>query len=219
MSSRSNHLVESQLPLLELPASPDLRTISEIGESLRMRGHDQVTIDLLEVGPCLRRTAALRHVSVAVLVRRAILSAYGGGALAPCQDGAPDPASRSRAGPIARVTLRLTPGHAAALAARARASDVARGDFICALLDGTPPAPLPPDHAVAVQALMASTDHLAVLSTDLNAFMRILERVPVAKLEPFRTRLGGLIGDVRKHLTLSAALAAELGPPRRRIRR
>lgn len=175
-----------------------------------------MTIDLRDVGPCVRRAADRERVSAAVLIRRAVLSAYGG--QDDRQDHAPDQTQVQPGDEVVKITLRVRAAQAAALAARARAADMAQGDFVGSLLDGTPPAPLATDCGAAIAALMASTDRLAAMSTDLNAFMQFVGRVPVAKLEPLRANLGGLIGKVREHLALSAALVAELRP-RRRTRR
>ena len=131
------------------------------------------------------------------------------------------PASSAKAGAHARddakvrVTLRLSAAHAASLAERARTAAASRGDYVCGLLDGAVPAPLPADHAASVSALLISTDRLAAMSVDLNAFSRLLGRVPASQLEPYRATMRTLADDVRKHLALSAALIAELKPARK----
>jgi hypothetical protein len=61
-------------------------------------------------------------------------------------------------------------------------------------------------------ALMASTDRLAAMSRDLNAFLRLLGRVQAAELESYRAGLKSLTTDVREHLAFAAALIAELRP-------
>jgi len=91
---------------------------------------------------------------------------------------------------VAKVTLRMPPMYAALLARRARAADVAQGQYVCAPLDGAPASPLPADHSAAVAALRASTDRVAAMSVDLNAFLRLLGRVPNKQLDDRkRTRL------------------------------
>jgi len=52
---------------------------------------------------------------------------------------------------VKKVTLRMPTSRASALAVRARAADVGQGVYVAGLLDGMPPAPLPVDHAAAVQ--------------------------------------------------------------------
>ncbi len=81
-----------------------------------------------------------------------------------------------------RVTLRMSGSHAVTLASRARAADVSQGTYVARLIDGTPAQPLSPDHTQAITALMASTDRLAALSVDLNAFMRLLGRAQKSEL-------------------------------------
>ena len=57
---------------------------------------------------------------------------------------------------------------------------------------------------------MTSTDRLAALSADLNAFMRLLGRTPRSELEPYRASIRSLAGDVNVHLASAAALVAAL---------
>jgi hypothetical protein len=62
---------------------------------------------------------------------------------------------------------------------------------------------------------MASTDRVAALSADLNAFQRVLGRASFLQLEPYRASITSLTKDVRQHLATAAALVAELRPARR----
>jgi len=220
-SSPTDSVADRQLHLLDGSVSPIVRGMAGASQPPRAAsGRDRVSVDLRDVGPSLRRHAALERVPAAVLIRRALLSTYGADAQARQKEekeGACDPPGKG-GGPIVKVTLRMSSGHAEALATRARASDLAQGDYVCALLDGTPPQPLPAGHEATVQAVRVSTDHLGALSADLSAFLRLLGHVPAPELEPFRARLSTLVDDVRTHLALSAALLAELGP-RKRARR
>jgi hypothetical protein len=113
------------------------------------------------------------------------------------------------------VTLRLPASQARALAHRARAADVSQGAYVAGLIDGASPNPLPPDHAQAVAALLGSTDQLAVIGTDLNAFLRLLGRVSSSELERYRAGILSLSDDVRSHLAVAATLVAELRAARR----
>jgi len=135
-------------------------------------------------------------------------------------DGSPEPvdmagAGESPSGKAVPVTLRMSPEHVATLARRARAAGVHRGKYICTLLDGAPAPALPADHLALVAALRASTDRVAAMSADLNAFMRLLERVPASQLEGYRAGLKSLAGDLREHLHMASALLAELTPSRK----
>ena len=98
----------------------------------------------------------------------------------------------------------------------ALAADVSQGTYVARLIDGIPAQPPAPDHTRAVAALMASTDRLAALSADLNAFMRLLGRTPRSELEPYRASIRSLAGDVRVHLASAAALVAALRATRGR---
>jgi hypothetical protein len=140
---------------------------------------DRVTVDLRGIRPQLQAQAAKRQMTTAALVRRAVLAMIDD---VPCDaddSGSIDSASGTA---VVKVTLRLPVAHAVLLASRARRADVSQGSYVARLIDGTPAQPRAPNHAQAVAALMASTDRLAALSADLNAFIRLLGR-----LHPKRT--------------------------------
>ncbi len=165
---------------------------------------DRVTVDLRGLGERLRVQAAARRMSSGAFVRRAITLQL--------DDQAADAAGEEIApvGPVVKLTLRLPAAHAADLAARARSADVSQGAYVAGLLDGSPPAPLPADHADAIAALVGSTDQLAVMSADVNAFLRALRGRPSESLDRYRAGLLSLADDVRKHLAMAAELFREI---------
>lgn len=168
---------------------------------------DRVTIDLRGLGPRIHAQAAKRQMTAAALVRRAVMSILDEEQHGAGHDSATDSVASTLA---VKVTLRLSASHALLLASRARVADVSQGRYVAGLIDGTPPRPLAPDHTRAVAALMASTDRLAVLSADLNAFMRLLGRAQRSELEPYRASIQSLGADVRGHLASAATLVASL---------
>ena len=122
----------------------------------------------------LQTMAAARSMTTAALVRKALVQLLDD----PSSRGETcrDDTATTRHSPAVKITIRLAAAHAVALASRARAADVSQGIYVAGLLDGTPPVPMPLDHARAVAALVGSTDQLAAMSADLNAFMRLLGR-------------------------------------------
>lgn len=174
---------------------------------------DRVTIDLRGIRPQLQAQAAKRQMTAAAFVRRAVTAMLDA---APCDEGGSGPIDSASGTQVVKVTLRLPPAHAVLLASRARVADLSQGMYVARLIDGTPAQPRAPDHTRAVAALMASTDRLAVLSADLNAFMRLLGRTPRSELESYRASIRSLAGDVRVHLASAAALVAALRATRGR---
>jgi hypothetical protein len=174
------------------------------GDDVTPPARDRVTVDLRGLGQRVRSQAAAQRLTAGAFVRRAILSQLQDGALG-AESGMPEPIE-----PIAKVTLRLSAAHAVLLATRARRADVSQGTYIAGLIEGTPPAPRPPDWGPAVAALIASTDKLAVLSTDINGFLRVLPSGRPERLEPYRRSVMSLPDDVRKHLVMAAALLKDL---------
>jgi hypothetical protein len=171
---------------------------------------DRVTVDLRGLRSRLDAQAAHHQTTTAALVRRGVLLMLG----SIHREGITCTA-RPLTAKGAKVTLRLTPAHAAMLTKRAREADVSQGQYVCALLDGMPPPPLPPDHAISAAALRESTDRVAAMSADLNAFLRLLGRVPGTQLDAYRAGLTSLAGDMRAHLSKASTLIADLAPSRR----
>ncbi|RYG28466.1 MAG: hypothetical protein EON93_18545 [Burkholderiales bacterium] len=191
-------------------AEPVPRATAKAGQG---SSRDRVSVDLRGLGARLRAQALRQQTTPAALTRRAVLR------LLEDEPNGEEPASAEPVQRLARgtvkVTLRVSGAHATSLVTRARAADMSQGDYVSSLLDGAVPAALPADHASTLKALMASTDRLAALSGDLNAFLRLLGRVSKAQLEPYRASITSLTKDVRQHLAASAALVAELQPARR----
>jgi hypothetical protein len=125
------------------------------------------------------------------------------------------PTAPMTGGPIVKVTLRLSAAHAVVLATRARQADASQGAYIAGLLDGCPPAPVPPDRAGAIAALVASTDKMAVLSTDISALTRLLRQAKAPEAARYRQRLDDLFVEVRQHLKQAAELFGSAIPVRR----
>lgn len=185
----------------------------------------RVTIELRGLGAALQARAVAEHSTVAALARRALVAwlqtppaqdeLFASHADTPSIPLASLPAPRGDA--LTKVTLRMPARSARNLAVRARQADVSQGDYVARLLDELLPPPQAPDHAQAVAALLASTDQLAVLASDINAFMRALRTGSGAALEAYRASVMSLGDDVRIHLGAAAALMAELKPSRKSV--
>ncbi|XHS80266.1 hypothetical protein ACFJGW_09900 [Burkholderiaceae bacterium UC74_6] len=163
----------------------------------------------------LRESALQQRTTTTALLRRAAQALLDGKSDPLGLDKPSRKRAQARPGPRAKVLLCMSAEHAALLIGRARAAEMTYGSYVGALLDGKVPLPVPTHHAASVLDLRASTDRLAAMSTDLNAFAQLLGKVPATQLEPLRASLSSLIVDVRKHLSLSAVLIAELQPYRR----
>jgi len=172
-------------------------------------------LNLGSLGPRLRAHAERQRISMSALMRRATLRMLDEEQAPRGASIAPPPFEHSARN--VHFHLLLPPAYAAELTARARAAVMTRGEFVWSLLKGISPPALPPDHAVAVQALRASTDRIAAMSTDLSAFLRLITKAAATKaeLEPYRANLRSLDTAVRDHLKVASVLIDELRPNRR----
>ncbi|MFG6433553.1 hypothetical protein [Roseateles sp. LYH14W] len=214
MVSTGRESEHQQLDLLGAVATPLTESVASAPHKPgKGNSRDRVCVELRGLGDRLRAQAQRLHTTAAVLTRRAVLLLLDD---RPSGDetAITTPADAPARG-IVKVTLRVSRAHATSLTSRARAADMSQGDYVSSLLDGVAPVAMPADHASAVKALMASTDRLAALSADLNAFLRVLGRASVPQLEPYRASLTSLTKGVRQHLATAAELVAELRPARR----
>jgi hypothetical protein len=144
--------------------------------------------------------------SAAAIVRRAVLDVLSDAESAQELQRAVEMAHQAG---CVKLTLRLSPAHAAALAERARAADLSQGRYVETLLDGAP-ASVSADDRITVLELAASNDNLAAMSVDLNAFLRALARADSEAAERYREDLTVLAHNVRAHLAIASALTARL---------
>lgn len=173
---------------------------------------DRINVSLFGLGSALRALAEQRQMSITALIKSVLLPLLGD-----VSGDATDHADATAADDfgVARVGVRMTRKHARLWAKRARASGLSQGQYLGALLDGEPPPALHKDHALLILALRNSSDRLAAMSVDLNAFMRLLKQGPVAELQSHQVGLQSLGTEVRAHLVLAATLLAELRHVRR----
>jgi hypothetical protein len=175
---------------------------------------DRITVDLRGLRERLHALAASRQMTTAALARQALIALLDTEPVRSHGDARNIIQMRDHT--VVKLTLRLSASHALALNTRARTADVSQGSYVGALIDGHPPAPRPSDHADAVAAVLACTDQLAVMCTDINALMRMLRSANQAGLQPYVERMRSLDVDVRHHLIVVSSLLSELRATQRR---
>ncbi|MGH7186796.1 MAG: hypothetical protein ACREIB_11040 [Pseudomonadota bacterium] len=170
---------------------------------------ERVSVELRGLGPAIRAHAKDRRLSIAALVRTAVVAMLKRSPIAVEEPGFTAEAVLDQ--PI-KLTIRMHPGVARQFAGRARASGLSYGAYLTTLVDGTPAAALSPDHKQAVTALSISTDQLAAIAADVNESMRLIRRGTAPSVQQFNERMTGLAEDVRRHLGVASRLMAELKP-------
>ena len=170
----------------------------------------RVTVDLRGAADRLHSFAATRHMTTAAVVRMAIRQALDGQVYADSTVTQPARTLIDRA--AIKVTIRLAPEAATALATRARAADVSQGHYVAGLLEGSPPPMRPSDHGDAVAALAKSTDALAGLRVDLNAFTRMMRMAGVNGLAGQGAELDAMSKQMLEHIAIASRLIIGLQP-------
>ena len=167
---------------------------------------DRVTIDLRGIGDAVRDAARGRGATLAVFALQALVDAMGPRGAVATSLGFTPPGSAHL---TVKLTLRLSQPDAEAMVLSAGALGLSYGEYVAKLVNGTPlPAPAAEREADRA-ALLASTDHLSVIATDLHAFMRMLLKLDVRGMEPYRERVHSLDADIQRHLALASKLMAD----------
>jgi hypothetical protein len=166
---------------------------------------DRVTIDLRGIGDAVRQAATERGATVAALARQALIHEIGPH---PVAGTAPASAERAPFEPVVKITLRLRHADAEALILAAGGLGLSYGEYVTKLVHGTP-LPAPAAARLADRAaLLASTDQVAAVATDLRAFIRLLAKFDTRGMEPYRERMRSLDADIRRHIDLASKLIA-----------
>ena len=173
----------------------------------------RVTVDLRGAAARLHAFAAARHMTTAAVVRMAIRRTLDEQVDADTTVLHPARTLVDRAG--VKVTIRMLPEAATALVSRARAADVSQGNYIAGLLGGSPPPMRPSDHGDAVAALSKSTDALAGLRGDLNAFTRMIRMAGVNGLATQGADLDAMSKRMLEHIAIASRLIIGLQPSAR----
>lgn len=175
----------------------------------------RIVVPMPGLMPSLRQLAEVRKMPMAAIMRMAVLPLLEGGSADIDPGGCATDSAPITAGRPQQVKVNFYGRDYAELTRRARASALSRGQYLSALMAGAPPPAEPRDLSALTAQLLASNDRVAAMSVDLNAFLRVLGRVPVADLDRYRRGLQGLVADVRAHLKLAATALAEIDRARR----
>lgn len=168
----------------------------------------RISVDLRGTANRLSAVAAARHMTTAALVRMAIRQTLDG---QPSLDtGLTAHTSMLGDRHTVKVTVRLTSDAAATLAQRARAADVSQGSYVAGLLHDAAPPVRPSNHGDALAALAQSTEMLAGLRVDLNAFTRAIRLVGAHCLVGRDAELDAMSERLFEHMAAAARLISEL---------
>ncbi len=173
----------------------------------------RVTVDLRGAADRLHAFAAARHMTTAAVVRMAIRQTLDGPVGADSAVAHPVRPWIDRA--AVKITIRLAPEAATALVTRAHAAHVSQGNYVAGLIEGSPPPMRASDHGDAVAALAKSTDALAGLRVDLNAFTRMMRMVGTTGLAGQGGDLDAMSKLMLEHIAIASRLIIGLQPSAR----
>lgn len=116
-------------------------------------------------------------------------------------------------GPLVKLSIRVTPTEALALANGARAAGLSRAAYLADLIARPSEVVTGANRAERTAALVASNAELSILSRNIRHLVTLLSQGSGQAAREYRAMLDKLSDDVRRHLSLSSALLAE-GRPR-----
>lgn len=167
---------------------------------------DRVIVDLRGIGDAVRSAAVRRGVTVAHLARQALLATVDTSETTAVTPGSESP---TPSWPVTKLTLRLPQPCADALIANAVGLGLSYGEYVARLVSGSAMPRPAAERAADRAALLASSDQLAALSADLNAFIRLLRSGSSAAVEKYRRRIEKVDADLRDHLDLASKFIAD----------
>ena len=171
--------------------------------------HDFVTVDLRGFKAALVARAQAERVSVSLLVRSAVAAHLG---LPAGVDPSPTAMPTS---PMVKQSIRLTAAEAAQLANGAASAGLSRGAYLSGLIASVPVLTAGASRADHLTALIASNAELSTLSRNIHQLTSLLRQSDVKPAQQYRVMLDTLTGDIRRHLTLTSRVLADLQPSRR----
>lgn len=167
---------------------------------------DRVMLDLRGIGDAVRAEACRQGITVSQLARRALVTSIVPRAAPPCAQGADRPTLGRSA---TKLMLRMPLRQAEALILNATSLGLSYGEYVARFVEG-PEMPRPTTERKADRAaLLASNDQPAVLSTDLNALVRLLESAQVEQARACRQRLETADAEVRRRVERASAFIGD----------
>jgi hypothetical protein len=173
------------------------------------------TVDLRGMRAALSAHAAATGLTESDVLRSALAIALQTAPLDAPMLGGAQPAPRA---PLVKLSTRLPRASADLLDHHARAAGLSRGAYLSRLIDGAPPVVASIDRTTCAAALSTSSAELAVLSRDITRLTLLLRQGDGEAAKKYRDHLDTLDADVRAHLDRTAAVLADLAPPRNRAR-
>lgn len=176
------------------------------------RSRDRVTIDLCGIGDAARAAAQARNTTLAVFARQALIAAL------PSDVGAllPHVEPRGEVGGTIKLSVRLSHDDSAVLAMQAAMLGLSQARLVALLIRRAELPRRSIERDADRAALRASTEQLAMLSVDLQQFMRLLRRGSSEGGARYAERLQAVDVNLRAHISRASSFLADdhrVSPP------
>ena len=168
--------------------------------------HEFVTVDMRDLKSALIARSRTRRVSVSSLVRAYV--ATGLGLAAPEVEPEPSP-SRDCCSRV-KVAIRMTGSEAHRFAQGAKRAGISRAAYLGELIAGAPHAIDGATRTEQMALLVAANAEISTLSRNARRLASLLSEGSVEAAREYKAMLDCMADDVRRHLSLSAGLLAEL---------
>ena len=192
--------------------------------------HDFVTVDMRGLKDALVARARAQRVCVSILVRAAVarelainhalgtdwmdISSANISAAAAAVTAGTTPTAIPTL--TVKLSIRFTATEAAQLSAGAHLAGLARGAYIAGLMADVPAVSGSANRPEYLHALISSCAELSTLSRDIHRLTSLLRQANVPAARQYWARLDSLAGAVSRHLSVAAAVLADLRPRRPR---
>ena len=172
--------------------------------------HEFVTVEMRDLKVALLERSRADRVSVSRLVRDFVAAGLGR-ETADASPGRDPGLDRTR---TVKLSIRISAGEAMRLSEGARRAGLSRPAYLAQLID-RPPQIVTSEMRSRQLALVATANaELSTLARNLRHLATLLSRGSWLAAEAYRGMLDSLTVDVRRHLSMSAALLDEARPRR-----
>lgn len=163
-----------------------------------------VTVEMRGLKAALIARSRADRVSVSGLVRAFVARGLGQ------NDGAAAERSRDAGSPTrTRLSIRVSAVEAQRFTSAARSAGLSRAAYLAELIDDAPEVVNSATRSAQLAALAATNADLSTLSRNLRHLAALLGQGSLRAAQEYRGMLDTVAGDVRRHLSVAAAVLAD----------
>ncbi len=168
--------------------------------------HEFVTVDMRGLKTALIERSRSQRVTVSSLVRTLVATGLG----QDVQVGSLEPSRQPGHAPKSKLSIRVSPAEALRFVNAARAAGLSQAAYLAELIAGAPDGVSNAARLEQLAALAAVNAELSTLSRNVRHLAALLRQGSIRAAQEYRGMLDGIVGDVRRYLSLASTTLADV---------